>query len=69
MNYKNRWIQGLYFLATSLTFNTACAIDNPDAPDLIDAFKNQEKTYLQAIENNLMEHVILFVHIMNISYF
>jgi uncharacterized protein YecT (DUF1311 family) len=42
-------IISLFFL--TFTLNTAYAIDNPDAPDLINQFKEREKVYLQAIEN------------------
>lgn len=38
-------------LMINLTLNTACAVDNPDAPNLISQFKVSEQSYLKAINN------------------
>lgn len=51
MNKTHTWYQSLIFITVSLIFNSACAIDNPDAPDLISKFKENEKVYLKAIES------------------
>ena len=51
MKNIHTWKQGLILIIASVLFNTACAIDNPDAPDLIAQFKISEKVYLKAIEN------------------
>jgi len=51
MNNTHTLYQSLLLIAVSLMFNSACAIDNPDAPDLISKFKENEKVHLKAIEN------------------
>lgn len=48
---KHRLIQTLLILLTGLFINTACALDNPDSPDLLGQFKEREKNYLSAITN------------------
>ena len=48
---KNKWLQGVLLLIAGLILNTACAVDNPDAPDLISQFKVSEQSYLKAINN------------------
>lgn len=49
MKKQNKWLHGILLLTSSLILNTACAIDNPDAPNLIGQFKISEKTYLDSI--------------------
>ncbi|MCW9030117.1 MAG: lysozyme inhibitor LprI family protein [Gammaproteobacteria bacterium] len=51
MKEQRKWLQGILLLTASLTLNTACAVDNPDAPNLIEQFKISEQTYLNAINN------------------
>jgi len=51
MKNTHAWYQSLILIAVSLIFNSACAVDNPDAPDFIGKFKESEKVYLKAIEN------------------
>ena len=51
MKEQRKWLQGILLLTASLTLNTACAVDNPDAPNLIGQFKISEQTYLNAINN------------------
>ena len=51
MKNRHTWYQGLLLVIINLLVGTACAIDNPDTPDLISKFKNNEKIYLKAIEN------------------
>ena len=48
---QNKWLQGVLLLIAGLILNTACAVDNPDAPDLISQFKVSEQSYLKAINN------------------
>ena len=51
MKTAHTWYQGFILITASIIFNSACAVDNPDAPDLISKFKVNEKVYLKAIEN------------------
>lgn len=44
------WLQSLLLITISL-LNPACAIDNPDAPDLIGELEQREKVYLESINN------------------
>ena len=52
MNTKNIhvWMKGL-LISFSLVINSAFAIDNPDAPDLIGGFETREQVFLKAINN------------------
>lgn len=45
------WYQGIILVVASLIFSSACAIDNPDTPNLISKFNFNEKIYLKAIKN------------------
>lgn len=51
MKKQKKWLQSILLLSTGLVLNTACAIDNPDAPNLTSQFKVSEQPYLQAINN------------------
>ena len=45
MKYAYTWYQGLILITASIIFNSACAVDNPDTPNLISKFKVDEKVY------------------------
>ena len=51
MKKQKKWLQSILLLVTGLVLNTACAIDNPDAPDLTSQFKVNEQPYLKSINN------------------
>lgn len=48
-NYRNSWLIITAFLLVMFN-HLSCAIDNPDAPDLLDEFELREKPFIAAIE-------------------
>jgi uncharacterized protein YecT (DUF1311 family) len=46
------YLHGLLMITTSLMFSYACAIDNPDAVDLMAGFEQREEPFLKKIDKS-----------------
>ncbi len=65
INRKNTqgWIKGLLLISLSILMYPAFAIDNPDAPDFIRKFEDQEEVYLKLINtphNSSKDYLIAY---------